>query len=135
AANCCARIWKRRSSTQSIVRWLVFCWSSRYTTLTKLEPVCERARVRYGNLVYHWQTLDTRDDRGYVTTRALRDHDILHAAARSTEHNTFVKNLVPHFVSDQFDSGPLKLICDDLRPGSVLVNEDTLQINGIIDWE
>jgi hypothetical protein len=46
-----------------------------------------------------------------------------------------VKSLAPHFVSKNYDSGPFKLICDDFRPGNILVKEDTLEIIAVIDWE
>ncbi|KAF4624225.1 hypothetical protein G7Y89_g13947 [Cudoniella acicularis] len=46
-----------------------------------------------------------------------------------------VKSLAPHFVSKSYDSGPFKLICDDFRPGNILVREDTLEIVAVIDWE
>ena len=44
-----------------------------------------------------------------------------------------VKSLAPHFVSKNYDSGPFKLICDDFRPGNILVKEDTLEIIAVID--
>ncbi|KAI5195320.1 hypothetical protein E4T38_09167 [Aureobasidium subglaciale] len=43
--------------------------------------------------------------------------------------------LIPHFVSRKYDSGPFKLVCDDFRFGNVLVDETSLQVTGIIDWE
>ncbi|EPE35702.1 Protein kinase-like (PK-like) [Glarea lozoyensis ATCC 20868] len=46
-----------------------------------------------------------------------------------------VKSLAPHFVAEKYDSGPFKLICDDFRPGNILVNEETLEIVSVIDWE
>lgn len=46
-----------------------------------------------------------------------------------------VKSLAPHFVSKNYDSGPFKLICDDFRPGNILVKEDTLEIVAVVDWE
>jgi hypothetical protein len=46
-----------------------------------------------------------------------------------------VKSLAPHFVSPNYDSGPFKLICDDFRPGNILVKEDTLKIAAVVDWE
>lgn len=46
-----------------------------------------------------------------------------------------VKELVPHFVSKKFDAGPFKPYCEDIRPGNVLIDENTLQITGVIDWE
>lgn len=42
---------------------------------------------------------------------------------------------MPHFVSNNYDSGPFKLICDDFRPGNILVKEDTLEIVAVVDWE
>ncbi|KAH9211485.1 kinase-like domain-containing protein [Leptodontidium sp. 2 PMI_412] len=46
-----------------------------------------------------------------------------------------VKSIAPHFVSNNYDSGPFKLICDDFRPGNILVKEDTLEIVAVVDWE
>lgn len=40
-----------------------------------------------------------------------------------------------HFVSQKYDSGPFKLICDDFRPGNILVNKDTLEVLAVIDLE
>lgn len=46
-----------------------------------------------------------------------------------------VKSLAPYFVSKNYDSGPFKIICDDFRPGNILVKEDTLEIVAVVDWE
>ncbi|TID12859.1 Protein kinase-like (PK-like) [Venturia nashicola] len=46
-----------------------------------------------------------------------------------------VSCIAPSFVSDKHDSGPFKLICDDFRPGNILVKEDTLEILAVIDLE
>ncbi len=46
-----------------------------------------------------------------------------------------VKSLAPYFVSENYDHGPFKLICDDFRPGNILVKEDTLEIVAVVDWE
>jgi hypothetical protein len=44
--------------------------------------------------------------------------------------------LIPRFVSQEYDKGPFKLICDDFRPGNMLVNNRRdLKIVGVIDWE
>ena len=45
-----------------------------------------------------------------------------------------VEALVPYFTL-QYDTGPFKLFCDDLRPGNVLVDEQTLRITAVLDWE
>jgi hypothetical protein len=42
---------------------------------------------------------------------------------------------VPYFISKKYNSGPFKLICDDFRPGNILINEDTLEILAVVDWE
>lgn len=39
------------------------------------------------------------------------------------------------FVSKEFDSGPFKLVCDDLRPHNVIVDPKTLEIVALIDLE
>lgn len=46
-----------------------------------------------------------------------------------------MRELVPYFVSADHDTGPFKLFCDDFRFGNVLMDEKTLKITGIIDWE
>ena len=45
--------------------------------------------------------------------------------------------LVPHFLLkySRENNGPFKLFCDDLCPGNVLVDEETLQVTAVIDWE
>ncbi|TIA07989.1 hypothetical protein D6C80_09482 [Aureobasidium pullulans] len=43
--------------------------------------------------------------------------------------------LVPYFTSKTHESGPFKLFCDDFRFGNVLIDEDTLEFTGVIDWE
>ncbi|THW08543.1 hypothetical protein D6D24_09119 [Aureobasidium pullulans] len=43
--------------------------------------------------------------------------------------------LVPYFTSKTHDSGPFKLFCDDFRFGNVLIDENTLEFTGVIDWE
>lgn len=46
------------------------------------------------------------------------------------------KALLPRFVSQKYNEGPFKLICDDFRPGNMLVNNRRdLKIIGVIDWE
>lgn len=35
----------------------------------------------------------------------------------------------------EFEHGPFRLFCEDLRPGSVLVTKDTDFVAGVIDWE
>ncbi|KAI1937653.1 hypothetical protein LOZ66_003933 [Ophidiomyces ophidiicola] len=45
--------------------------------------------------------------------------------------------LVPYFLSKHRadNRGPFKLFCDDLNPGNVLVDERTLEVTTVIDWE
>ncbi|TIA81986.1 hypothetical protein D6C76_02613 [Aureobasidium pullulans] len=43
--------------------------------------------------------------------------------------------LVPFFTSKTHESGSFKLFCDDFRFGNVLIDEDTLEFTGVIDWE
>ncbi|KAF6833504.1 phosphotransferase enzyme family protein [Colletotrichum plurivorum] len=33
------------------------------------------------------------------------------------------------------DAGPFRLFCDDLRPGNILVDPETLRITAVLDWE
>lgn len=42
--------------------------------------------------------------------------------------------LVPSFVNYKHNKSPYKLVCDDLRPGNILVDRD-LRITAICDWE
>ncbi|THY76593.1 hypothetical protein D6C87_04364 [Aureobasidium pullulans] len=46
-----------------------------------------------------------------------------------------IEALVPYFTSKTHESGPFKLFCDDFRFGNVLIDEDTLEFTGVIDWE
>ena len=41
---------------------------------------------------------------------------------------------VPTFLDYKHNEGPFKLVCDDLRPGNILVDRD-LKITAICDWE
>lgn len=42
--------------------------------------------------------------------------------------------LVPSFIDYKHNEGPYKLVCDDLRPGNILVDRN-LKITAICDWE
>jgi len=46
-----------------------------------------------------------------------------------------MKHLVPYFTSQEHENGPFKLVCDDLRPGNVIVDPKTLDLKAVIDWE
>lgn len=46
-----------------------------------------------------------------------------------------VKSLISRFVSKEYNSGPFKLFCDDLQPGNVIVDPETLEIVALIDLE
>jgi len=46
-----------------------------------------------------------------------------------------MERLLPHFVSREFDSGPFKLVCDDLQPGNIMVDPESLEIVALIDLE
>ncbi|TAQ85057.1 hypothetical protein B7494_g6612 [Chlorociboria aeruginascens] len=61
--------------------------------------------------------------------------DDIDGARRKYSLHQRVKSLVPYFVSKNYDFGPFKLICDDFRPESLLVKEDTLEIVAVVDWE
>jgi hypothetical protein len=51
-------------------------------------------------------------------------------------HCGILKAITSHFVSDQHDRGPFKLVCDDMRFGNMLVNNaKDLKIVGVLDWE
>lgn len=41
---------------------------------------------------------------------------------------------VPTFLDHKYNKGPFKLVCDDLRPGNILVDHN-LKITAICDWE
>ncbi|KAI9733758.1 MAG: hypothetical protein M1818_007172 [Claussenomyces sp. TS43310] len=72
-------------------------------------------------------TTHLREQRNYI--------DNVDDARRKYSLCQRVKSLAPHFVSKNYDSGPLKLICDDFRPRNILVQEDTLEIVAVVDWE
>ena len=42
--------------------------------------------------------------------------------------------IVPSFVDYRYNDAPFKLVCDDLRPGNILVDRN-LKITAICDWE
>jgi hypothetical protein len=42
---------------------------------------------------------------------------------------------MPYFVAKDYDSKSFKLLCNDFRPGNILINKDTLKIVAVIDWE
>jgi hypothetical protein len=46
-----------------------------------------------------------------------------------------LKALTPYFVPKDYDSKSFKLLCDDFRPGNILINKDALKIVAVIDWE
>ncbi|KZF21602.1 hypothetical protein L228DRAFT_156374 [Xylona heveae TC161] len=44
--------------------------------------------------------------------------------------------LIPRFVNKKYDRSPFRLICDDMRLGNILVNNETeLKIVAVLDWE
>jgi len=43
------------------------------------------------------------------------------------------RGAIEQFVSVEHDSGPFKLICDDLKPGNIVVDPETLDIVALID--
>lgn len=51
-------------------------------------------------------------------------------------YNRIFRALIPSFVAAEHNYGPFKLICDDLRFGNILVNnEKDLKIIAVLDWE
>lgn len=46
-----------------------------------------------------------------------------------------MREAIPYFSANEVESGPFKLFCEDFRPGNVLVDEETLKIQAVIDWE
>ena len=51
-------------------------------------------------------------------------------------HRGIFKAIISHFVSNQHDRGPFKLVCDDMRFGNMLVNNaKDLKIVAVLDWE
>jgi hypothetical protein len=57
-------------------------------------------------------------------------------AKRKYIYCSIFKALLPRFVSQKYNKGPFKLVCDDFRPGNMLVNNRRdLKIVGVIDWE
>ncbi|KAF6790750.1 phosphotransferase enzyme family protein [Colletotrichum sojae] len=45
------------------------------------------------------------------------------------------EKLVPAYNVAADDAGPFRLFCDDLRPGNILVDPETLRITAVLDWE
>ncbi|KAK8202796.1 kinase-like domain-containing protein [Phyllosticta capitalensis] len=57
------------------------------------------------------------------------------ARAKYVFNKLFYK-AIPRFVAPEHETGPFGLVCDDLRYGNMLVNnEHDLQIVAVIDWE
>jgi hypothetical protein len=50
-------------------------------------------------------------------------------------HRQRVQRAAPHFVSEKHNLGPYKIICDDMRPGNMKINSETLEIIGMLDVE
>jgi hypothetical protein len=46
-----------------------------------------------------------------------------------------VRRLWPYFVLTRYDASPFKLLCDDFRPGNILMQENPLEILALIDLE
>lgn len=42
---------------------------------------------------------------------------------------------IAHNISTEYCHGPFRLYCDDFRPSNVLVDLQTFQITGVVDWE
>lgn len=47
----------------------------------------------------------------------------------------FLAEVLPSFIDAKYENGPFRLICDNLRPGNVLIDPGTLKINAVIDWQ
>lgn len=51
-------------------------------------------------------------------------------------YNNIFRAIIPKFTADEYEYGPFKLICDDLRYGNILVNnKEELKIVAVLDWE
>ncbi|OBT61997.1 hypothetical protein VE03_08291 [Pseudogymnoascus sp. 23342-1-I1] len=62
--------------------------------------------------------------------------DNIEDARSKYTHCGIFKAITSHFVSDQYDRGPFKLVCDDMRFGNMLVNNvKDLKIVAVLDWE
>ncbi len=47
-----------------------------------------------------------------------------------------MRSLLPHFVEEDYDHGPFKLICDDLGLANLIVkSEEDLTVVGVVDFE
>jgi hypothetical protein len=75
-----------------------------------------------------------RQDRQHLHDQlnsAVNDAD----ARRKYTYRGIFETLIPRFVSKEYEDGPFRLICDEFRPGNMLVNNrNELKIVGIIDW-
>ncbi|KAG5775173.1 hypothetical protein H9Q73_011159 [Fusarium xylarioides] len=59
-----------------------------------------------------------------------------HDAREKYIYFNVMKSLVSRHVLPNQDTGPFKLICDDLQPTNMIVNnEQDLKIIGVLDWE
>ncbi|KAJ0414799.1 kinase-like domain-containing protein [Aspergillus carlsbadensis] len=57
-------------------------------------------------------------------------------ARRKYLHSKLFAAVVPRFVDRKYDHGPFKSLCDDFRPGNMLVNNaQDLRIVAVLDWE
>ncbi|EEP77854.1 predicted protein [Uncinocarpus reesii 1704] len=46
-----------------------------------------------------------------------------------------LKNIISVFIEEKEANGPFKIFCDGFGPGNFLINPETLEITGVIDWE
>lgn len=79
--------------------------------------------------------------------KALAHGNIMHlytqrniAADQTTAEELYIARqrflqLVDTYSTADYDQGPFKLFCDDLRPHNILVNPETLRITAVIDLE
>ncbi|KAH8819395.1 kinase-like domain-containing protein [Xylogone sp. PMI_703] len=75
-------------------------------------------------------------DQNFVHLRDQRNSvDNIDDARRKYILRRQMKSLVPSFIFEKYNTGPFKLVCDDFRPGNILVKKDTLEIVAVVDWE
>lgn len=68
------------------------------------------------------------------TQRNSVDVDDIEYGRESYVARHLFRNSVPTFLDYKHNEGPFKLVCDDFRPGNILVDHN-LKITAICDWE
>jgi hypothetical protein len=114
----------------SIVRSVLFSLAS----LILISSLPGSASTTYPSAIEYFHYIAKQDQQHlHEQLNSVDDED---DAKRKYIYCSIFKALLPRFVSQKYNEGPFKLICDDFRPGNMLVNNRRdLKIVGVIDWE